>query len=88
MAGSKFQINLTRYNRIVIHKLLGNSNKTLTTEIAQVLQSSAEKLEEWKSIIRPGVVCLVEDLDKNSLLLLLLTWTRELLFGNSTLITP
>ena len=72
MAGSKPKMNLTRYNRILILNLLGNSYKKLTTGIVEVLLSSSEKLEEWKSIIRPGVVCLVEDLHKKQFTVLVI----------------
>ena len=56
--------NLTIYDRRVIHNTLGNSYKKLATGIAEALLSPASPVEQWSSIIRPGVVCLVEDKDK------------------------
>ena len=56
--------NLTIYERRVIHNTLGNRYKKLATGIAEALLSPAASVEEWISIIRPGVVCLVEDKDK------------------------
>ena len=49
--------NLTIYDRRVIHDTLGNSYKKLATGIAEALLSPAAPVEQWSSIIRPGVVC-------------------------------
>ena len=61
MASGKTKNNLTKDERKLVHKLLGNTNKKLAYGIAELLLASTGETEEWNSIIRPGVVCFLED---------------------------
>ena len=72
--------NLTIYDRRVIHNTLGSSYKILATGIAEALLSPAASVEEWSSIIRPGVVCLVEDKDKEQFEIVVINIDKGVLF--------
>ena len=79
MAITVSQSNLTKDERRLIHKLLGDSYKKLATGIAEALLSSAGKLEDWNSIVRPGVVCLVEDLDKKQFAVIVIDVDKKII---------
>ena len=77
MGKSRTQMNLSVEERRLIHKLLGDSNRKLASGIAEALLSSATEVEEWSSIIRPGVVCLVEDQEKRQFGIVVIDMDKE-----------
>ena len=69
-------MNLTEEEERVVDELLGTSNKRIFAGIAELMLSKNAQKEDWMSIVRPGVVCFIKDLDKKAYYIWILDLTN------------
>ena len=69
-------MNLTEKEAQLVQTLVGTSNKTLFVGIAELLLSSGSSKEDWNSVVRPGVICLIKDLEKDLCFIWVISMTQ------------
>ena len=69
-------MNLTEKEAQLVQTLVGTSNKTLFVGIAELLLSSGASKEDWESRVRPGVICLIKDLEKDLCFIWVISMTQ------------
>ena len=69
-------MNLTEKEAQLVQTLVGTSNKTLFVGIAELLLSSGASKEDWNSMVRPGVICLIKDLEKDLCFIWVISMTQ------------
>ena len=69
-------MNLTTKEAQLVQTLVGTSNKTLFVGIAELLLSSGASKEDWSSMVRPGVICLIKDLEKDLCFIWVISMTK------------
>ena len=71
-----FNPNLKENEEKLVQTLIGKSRKLLFGGIAEVLISPLQCKENWNSIVKPGVVCFVKDLNKKAFFLQVVNMTK------------
>jgi hypothetical protein len=68
--------NLTKKEQDLVQQLLGPTNKVIFAGIGELLLSNNSTKEAWFSVVRPGVVCLIHDSDKNAIFLSVINMSK------------
>ena len=69
-------MNLTAKEAQLVQTLVGTSNKTFFVGIAELLLSSGASKEDWNSMVRPGVICLIKDIEKDLCFIWVISMTQ------------
>ena len=64
-----FILNINEKEEELIETLIGESKKMSFAGIAEILISPTKSKEKWDSLVKPGVVCFVRDLDRKTFFL-------------------
>ena len=80
-----FILNINEKEEQLIETLIGDSKKMSFAGIAEILISAPEAKEKWDSLVKPGVVCFVRDLDKKTFFLQVINMKKGTIAWNQNI---
>ena len=82
---AELNTNLTDSEKQIVQEIIGESKKILFLGIAEFLVSPNSEKEKWTSMVKPGVVCFVKDLNRSKFSIEVISMTEGKIVWNQNI---